>query len=127
MKIRILGDSIRFRLSQTEVQQLHQRGVVEEKTHFGTPDHVLTYCVHAYVGDHIRAQFIQNEIRAMVPDQLVKQWAESSEISLSNEMAVSPDSSLAILIEKDFKCLDSSRKEDESDLFPHPKEEHLKC
>ena len=36
MKIRIKGDSIRFRLTQTEVQALSNNGKIYDSTNFGT-------------------------------------------------------------------------------------------
>ncbi len=54
-------------------------------------------------------------------------WANSSEISLRASSPLPDGNELTILVEKDFKCLTDRPHEDESDLFPHPKEGDIIC
>ncbi len=122
MKIRILGNSIRLRLSQTEVKNLSEKNKVEEKTHFGSaPDSMFIYSLEKKKTDKISASLSGNRIQVFIPEKIADDWADSNEVSLENNMPIGEDDALRILIEKDFKCL-TERAEDESDLFPNPVE-----
>ena len=117
MKLRIFGNSIRLRLSQTEVERLHTTGKVEECVSFGKS--ALTYTLESSGISEITASFENNRLVVSVPAGAARQWAASDEISLKAEKPLNPGESLKILIEKDFKCL-TPRDEDESDNFPNP-------
>lgn len=122
MKIRILGNSIRLRLSQTEVQHLSEKGKVEEQTQFGlAPNSVLIYSILRKETPTIHAAYSDNYIQIFLPNQMASDWAASDEVGLENHMPLGDGNALHILIEKDFKCL-TERSEDESDLFPNPNE-----
>ena len=122
MKIRILGNSIRLRLSQTEIKNLIEKNIVEEKTYFGiTEESVFIYSLEKKEINEIRATLSGNHIQIYMPGKIADEWANSQKISLENNMSLGNGLALKILIEKDFKCL-TERGEDESDLFPNPAE-----
>lgn len=122
MKIRILGNSIRLRLSQSEVKSLTENNIVEEKTYFGpTEESVFIYSLEKKDTNEIRAALSNNHMRIYVPGKTADDWSNSNDISLENHMSLGHGLALKILIEKDFKCL-TERGEDESDLFPNPAE-----
>lgn len=126
MKIRILDNSIRLRLSQSEVNELAKDYSVRRTVIFG-PSKNLHYAVYSSDQEHIYATFEADEIKIFVPQSAIQPWATSDKISLSAEMPIEGQSPLKILIEKDFKCLTVRDGEDESDLFPNPTKEHLGC
>lgn len=120
MKIRILGNSIRLRLSQTEVKQLSEQGSIREETcFFEMPSDTFVYSLEKNAGEGIGATFQNGHIRVFVNDKMTNRWANSDQVSMEQKRSLTNDNSLRILIEKDFKCL-TERDEDESDLFPHP-------
>ncbi|MEO1262797.1 MAG: hypothetical protein AAFZ15_28575 [Bacteroidota bacterium] len=122
MKIRILGNSIRLRLSQSDVKSLAEKKYVEEKTYFGsTEESVFIYSLEIKDTNEIRAIISANHIQVFIPNKIADNWANSDEISLENYMSIGRGLALRILIEKDFKC-GTERGEDESDLFPNPAE-----
>ena len=122
MKIRILGNSIRLRLSQTEVKNLSEKNKVEEKTHFGnTPDAIFIYSLEKKKINEIGASLSGSHVQIFIPEKMANDWATSNEISLENNLLIGNGETLRLLIEKDFKCL-TERGEDESDLFPNPAE-----
>ena len=87
MKIRILGNSIRLRLSQTEVKNLAEKKCVEEKTYFGsTEESVFIYSLEAKDTNEIRARISANHIQVYVPKKIADDWANSNEISLENNI-----------------------------------------
>lgn len=121
MKIRIRGNSIRFRLLQSEVKQLGETGNVSETTKFGLSDtEVLTYTLQVLDNTHeIQTGFCRNEICITLPESVVKHWVETDEVSIEAEKSLENDS-LKILIEKDFVCLTRKDDPDNLDAFPNP-------
>lgn len=120
MKLRIRGNSIRLRLTRAEVATLTVRGEVAEKIEFGIGNalgyrlgtsETATEC-HAVLGEHGIAVFL--------PSSVASQWANSDQISIEADQALSAGQSLRILIEKDFACLVDRPGEDDSDAFPNP-------
>lgn len=126
MKIRILNNSVRFRLSKTEVNQLFEQGRVEAKIAFGPGiNEGLIYRLKKHHQENYQAVFTGSEnqastIEISLPDSIVKQWATSNMISLHSSQKINDGEELKILIEKDFKCK-VDRGEDESDLYDEPK------
>ncbi len=123
MKIRILGNSLRLRLTQTEVTLLAQDGAVEQSIRFGpSTKQLLKYSLSRSSMQEISAVFFENEIKVNVPSSIISDWATSSEISLKHNIDIGNEENLTILIEKDFKCRTEREGEDESDLHPHPED-----
>jgi len=121
MKIRIRGNSVRFRLSMSEVEALSQKGYFEECTSF--PSGVFKYAIRAAAGiDTLSAGFEDDTITLLVPDREARAWAGSSEVGYRHNLDLPGGKQLALLLEKDFACLDE-REEDQSDNYPNPKAE----
>jgi len=122
MKIRILGNSIRFRLTQTEVKDLAEKGKVEERSQFGpATDAILRYSLETNETNEITSFFANNHIQVFLPKKMTVQWANSEEVGIQKNIPLGDGESLYVLVEKDFKCL-TDRDEDESDHFPNPAE-----
>jgi len=121
MKIRILGNSIRLRLTQSEVQTFLEIGKVKERIKFGPPSFKqLTYSVQKADIPLIHAAFSLNEISILIPSLVADQWAKSDQVSLAKQMLIGEEEYLKVLVEKDFKCLTHRGGEDETDMYPHP-------
>ena len=120
MKIRIRGNSVRMRLTRSEIAALDSEGALFETTSFGA-DSVFRYGVRLDpAGDAVTAQLTDEGITIDIPEAAGRQWCESDEVSLGAEMGAGENQSLGILVEKDFACLSPRDDEDESDMFPHP-------
>ena len=125
MKIRILGNSVRLRLSQTEVEQILATGRVTQTVKFGTKaSQQLHYTFEKADVSAMQAIFDTNEICVKTPLLMANNWASSNQVSLESYMPIEGEEQLRILVEKDFKCIDARKGEDESDLFPNPSETH---
>lgn len=120
MKLRIRGNSLRFRLTQTEIADLANGIEVEETTDFGNGE-TFVYSIFPVEIEQIKATFYNGKIQISVPLDSAKNLAESDEVGISSNQ-----NSLKILIEKDFTCL-QPRGEEDKDTFPHPKVNDLKC
>ena len=121
MKIRIRGDSVRMRLKRGEVNQLAAGTSIVQQTHF--PGAVLTYRLDVSENGSISATYDNGSIVISLPKSKVLDWASTDEVSLHAEQELPGTSSLSLLIEKDFKCLEPGHHrdcEDDEDTFPHP-------
>ncbi len=121
MKIRIQGNSIRYRLTKKEVHALCQEGYVASKTHFTGA--VFTYAIQTGKDAHLSAIFTNNTILLHVPEHLVDGWEHNDLVGFEHQLDLGADGSLGLLLEKDFVCLDQ-RSEDQSDNYPNPKASH---
>jgi len=121
MKIRILGDSLRLRLSQTEVKEMLEKGMVKDTIRFGTDAaQQLHYILRKATVSQVSASFNSNTISVVIPNGLANDWAASNKISIAEFVPINNQEQLKILIEKDFKCLKERPGEEEADLFPNP-------
>jgi hypothetical protein len=115
MKLRIKGNSVRYRLSRPEVEALPQTGYLEERTDFGPA--ALVYALRVRPeGSELSAAFKDNKITLYVPEALIRGWAESQVVGFEGHTALEGAGSLHLLLEKDFKCLDRPT-EDQSDNY----------
>ncbi|PIB34600.1 hypothetical protein BFP72_03830 [Reichenbachiella sp. 5M10] len=118
MKLRILNNSIRLRLSQTEVDTFAETGQVSAQTHFGTQ--TLTYTLSRAEVNDVQASLSHNEITVAVPIHIADKWLSPEEVGFDNE----GQTETSVLVEKDFQCLHKRPNEDESDSFPNPLATH---
>ena len=118
MKIRIKGNSIRYRLTKTEVETFCKDGFYEETTDFG--NELFTYQLKAGMGiSSLGASFENNTIILYLPDEERATWATSDRVGYANTMDLTHGKQLSLLVEKDFVCLDETI-EDQSDNYPNP-------
>jgi hypothetical protein len=121
MKIRLLDDSIRLRLSRNEVSAASEQGLVECRTRF--PDgSVFSYALEADAnGSGTDARFASGRLVVRLPARDVAAWAgDETAVSLRGELTLPEGGSLQLLVEKDFRCLSPREGEDQSDLFQNP-------
>lgn len=126
MKLRIQDNSIRFRLTRSEVDQLDRDGSVIATTSFPGGGS-LEYAVESSPdADRPSAGFFAERIQVRIPRPVVQHWAGSEEISITGHQPLA-QGELAILVEKDFACLTPREGEDEADMFPHPLQGQENC
>ncbi|SEP04301.1 hypothetical protein [Mucilaginibacter sp. OK283] len=112
MKIRIKGNSLRYRLTKSDVAQLAEEGHMQEEVDFGGQQ--LYYAIKAVEDDHLSSIFRENTIILFVPNDVIKELAETDKVGFEGKHG-----SLHLLVEKDFTCLDNVA-EDQSDNYPNP-------
>ncbi|MEO0557598.1 MAG: hypothetical protein AAF170_05370 [Bacteroidota bacterium] len=117
MKLRIKGDSVRIRLTQTEVRQLAETGAVESTMHIA-PGASLTYGIRAADLRQLAIEGDAREVVVLVPRGWIGPWAESEQVGFDGRQDAGDGRELAILVEKDFACL--HKRPDELDAFPNP-------
>jgi|SRR5579884_1360779 len=122
MKLRIRGNSLRFRLTQGEVERLLAEGRVSESVHFSPSlEDRLTYSLATSTcAANVFASFRSGEVNITIPAAEAYQWANTGQVGIERTLFVGTETDLRILIEKDFRCLQPRMEEDESDNFPNP-------
>lgn len=119
MKIRIKGNSIRLRLSRTEVEKLATEGLIDETTEFN--DGVFGYSLQTKEGiDHLTASYRDNVMTVYMPVNYVGGWATNETVGFEYNLNLTNGNSLFLLVEKDFKCIDAAVTEDQSDNYENP-------
>lgn len=122
MKLRIKGNSVRLRVSPSEVRRLLQSGHVEETVHFAPAEEArLTYAIELSADTRaISIRYQPQQITVVLPRDQSQRWAEGNDVGLyqSSESGHGP---LDLAVEKDFACIDSADA-DNSDTYPNPKQ-----
>jgi hypothetical protein len=116
MKIRIRGNSIRYRLDRADIATLQEQQQVEELTRIGAA--TLHFSIHAKTGDPA-ITLEANGVQLFLPAEQVSTWIRTEQVGFKHELPNADGSVLHLLIEKDFKCL-TERDEDESQAFENP-------
>ncbi|KAA8482871.1 hypothetical protein BDE36_1475 [Arcticibacter tournemirensis] len=112
MKLRIKGNSLRYRLTRSEVKRFCDSGYFEEIIRFGNTE--LIYALKKTFAHKLSASFNDNKITVFMPTVMADEWANTARVGFeSNEGEV------YLLVEKDFVCLDTVN-EDQSDNYPNP-------
>lgn len=112
MKIRIKGNSIRLRLTKTDVQTLKEKGFVEEKT-IVNEEEIFSYSLKiSDENEKISANFQNNKMTVFLSKDEAKILTETEEITVQG----SQENGLFLLVEKDLQCLDTT-SEDQSDMY----------
>lgn len=120
MKIRIKGNSVRFRLSKSDLDKFAANGYLEETTAFVS--NTLTYALEKQAdnqGNMLTADMQNNTITMFMPQKLMTEWMQTNKVGFDAYMTLDNGEKLYLLLEKDFKCLDETI-EDQSDNFDNP-------
>ena len=121
MKLRIKGNTLRVRVSRSEVARLLVADPLEETIYF-TPEPTakLTYALQQDQSlSRPAVQYALNRVTILIPTHHVISWGTSDQVGIAEEIGLGNLGSLGLLIEKDFACLDRSDKDNE-DTFPNP-------
>ena len=121
MKLRIKGDSLRLRVSRSEVAKLLAGDCLEETIHF-TPEAVakFTFALQQETSlSRPTVQYTDSRVAVLIPAEQANAWGATDQVGIAEDISLGSFGSLALLIEKDFACLDRT-EEDNEDTFPNP-------
>jgi hypothetical protein len=121
MKLRIKGNSLRLRVSRSEVARLLDGERLEETIHFAPQDTAkLTYALEQELsGVAVTVRYTNGDITVRIPAERVNRWCLTDQIGIIESISLGSTESLDLLIEKDFACLDRS-DQDNADTFANP-------
>lgn len=122
MKLRIKGDSLRLRISPSEMARLLETGRVEDTVHFGPdPAARLRYALeHSAQAGGLSVRYQAPEVTVVISTLQAQQWAGGADVGIYAEVSAGP-ARLEVAVEKDFACLDQSDAANH-DAFPNPKQ-----
>ncbi|MBS1752964.1 MAG: hypothetical protein R2765_12540 [Ferruginibacter sp.] len=118
MKLRIKANSVRIRLTKTEVNKLATESYLQEATVL--PGQTFIYAIKS--DDNATAltiAFENNILTMMVPKSFAANWHQNDMVGMDAWMQVNEKEKLYLLLEKDFVCLDETA-EDQSDNYENP-------
>jgi hypothetical protein len=117
MKIRIKGNSLRYRLTRSDVDLFASKGLVREKINFG--DAALHYDLRSSTGQQLSAAYQDSHITIFFPAAWIKEWISTDKTGYEYKLALKDNETLQLLVEKDFTCMDNTT-EDQTDNYPNP-------
>jgi len=112
MKIRIKGNSLRYRLTRSDTALLADEGHLRESVDFGSKQ--LFYALQVVDDEQLSATYKDDVITVYVPQRLIQEFADTDKVGFEGTHG-----NLHLLVEKDFTCLDNVA-EDQSDNYPNP-------
>ena len=121
MKLRIKGDSLRLRVSRSEVARLLAGDCLEDTIHFAAEASAkFTYALQQEpLVSRPSVQYAGNKVTILIPAEQAHEWGVTDQVGIAEDIRLGGIGTLALLIEKDFACLDRS-EEDNEDTFPNP-------
>jgi len=127
VKLRIRGNSIRLRLTRSEVDQLCAVGRVSEAVHLPSK---RSFGYALEVSDRVdrpTAEWDGDGIRVLLPRPAGVSWARSEQVGIEAQVALDDGGALTLLVEKDFPCLVPRPGENDADAFARPADTSEQC
>ena len=125
MKIRLYKDSVRLRISPSELSQLSDGNTINESFNWpGTGNSKLQFSIIPGDGPLAHADMSSGSYSIRIGIQRLKDWEASDEVGIYDKLSLPEQGSLSISIEKDFECKGRD-SEDKTDRFTNPNE--VKC
>lgn len=119
MKIRIQGNSLRYRLKQFEVEALAEKKIVKEVISFGEEEKYQLQFVLQIVNEEFSLEQKATIIQLNIPENIAAEWASTELVGFEQNIRTAKGKEINILVEKDFKCLTRS-DEEEVGSYPNP-------
>jgi hypothetical protein len=121
MKLRIKGNSLRLRVSRSELARFQAGGRIEETIRFAeAAEAKLTYALETAVqSSAVRVRYGFHDVTVILSEDQVRIWQAESEVGVYCNLEVGSAGSLDVIVEKDFACLDRSDEEN-TDTFTNP-------
>ena len=119
MKVRIQGNSIRFRLKQPEVERFGREGSITESMSFTETEDGLSFTLEVTQDDAFSVQYDTGKMILWIPQKTATQWTRGDAVGFEEKIKTSAGKTISLLVEKDFKCLDGKEEEEEGS-YPNP-------
>jgi hypothetical protein len=123
VKLRIKKNSLRLRVSRSELDCLMAGDRIEETIQFARdPEAFLTYSMESATGiPSTTVRYCQHRIAVVLADHDLSTWNKASQVGIYKSIDLGTDDPLELIIEKDFACLNGSDEENQ-DTFANPHE-----
>lgn len=116
MKLRCVTDSIRLRLSKSDIRTLEEQGKVRESLTLGI-DQLFTFSLQLSAAQLLpNISFQKGQLQIILPKKVGEDWIHSNRVGIEYTPNAASTGSIHLLIEKDFPCKDRT-DEDTSNTF----------
>jgi hypothetical protein len=120
MKLRMKENSLRLRISRSELARFVAENRIEETVRLSPePEGKLTYALESGPGPATSVRYAAQTITVIVTEEQARTWSAEDEIGIYTSIDIGPAGVLEVIVEKDFACLDRS-DEDNQDTFANP-------
>lgn len=121
MKLRITGNSLRLRVSRSELARFLNGSRIEETIRFSpAPAAVFSYALDSAVqSSAIRVEYEPQKVIIILSRDQAIVWGMENEVGVYGTLGIGDTDSLEVIVEKDFACLDRSDEENQ-DTFANP-------
>ena len=119
MKLRIPDNSLRLRITMTELRTFASDKKVESAINFPGGER-MNYVLAWSDDENYAATFSKGTVFASVAKSAGEKWLDEGEVSIDQNLTLADGSPFRLLVEKDFQCLSERKEEDESDMFVNP-------
>lgn len=120
MKLRLRGNSIRLRLTRSEVERLAASGEVRESIDLGEAIGFIYEIRASDIAADLAATFADACLCVQISSEKANELANSDLISVEAEREIGGGRLVRIVVEKDFACLKERANGDDADTFPNP-------
>ena len=119
MKLRIRGNSIRLRLTKTEVDAFQEFGSIADVLEI--PGGPISYALEKCQEDKLNVKRLGDSIRVGLPTAMANQWLSDDCVGFKEQQSIGVRN-IDITVEKDFQCTTpvDSGEEIADDLYPNP-------
>jgi hypothetical protein len=121
MKLRIKGNSLRLRVSRSELARILAGDVVAETIRFAAaPEAKLTYALaRGTQASAAIVRYCEQEVMVLLSEEQAQSWSQDDQVGVYTLVDIAPEGLLELIVEKDFACLDRSDAENK-DTFANP-------
>ena len=116
MKLRLTPNSIRVRIRKTALQELGNQGKVVESILFPNGQKLIYGLEIIDDSPYLHAHFQDGVLMLHIPKVMAEEWIGSELVGLERDQPLPNNTTLHILIEKDFPC-QHKEPEDNADTF----------
>ncbi len=123
MKLRMKDNSLRIRITQSELNRLTHEGEIKACTRLGPdPTQVFHYGLRLDEKQkELGVNYHCNVLMVTITASMMAEWKEDDKVGFDAAFDIGDGAYLQIVIEKDFKCLHPGKnREPELDNYPHP-------
>src|ERR1700759_477930 len=106
MKLRIKGNSLRLRVSRSEVARLLAGDCLEDTIHFAPEASAkFTYALQQEpLVSRPSVQYAGNKVRFLIPAEQAHEWGIPDQVGIAEDISLGGIGTLALLIEKYCAC-----------------------
>lgn len=109
MKLRLENNSLRLRVSKSDLAQLQMSGIIINEVNF--INNKFQYVLCTYEDIQVDVIYREDVLRISLPKNLAKNWIDSDQVGIQATIPVSADCYLYVLVEKDFPCKTNTNEE----------------